>query len=179
MVEPKTSGDLLRLAYSSLEHRYGDTLAFLGEQDLASDQFGYLPNPRPQAFVSITLANCSEPKRFFLETFGHSASHTKLQAKIKQYFDYEASGAWDATGKDLPLVLMICESADLMSELVREVQAARSSAKASGQKPSLMFAATTRAELEQADTQPGIWRLTHEPAKKLELHRLPDRLSTT
>lgn len=178
MPEPTTSGDLLRLASSRLKDRYGNTLAFLGEQDLASDKFDYLPNPRPQAFVSITLANCSEPKRFFFETIGHEAAATELQATIIKYLEYEASGAWDTTGKDLPLVLIVCESASQVSELMRRVHVAQSPDQAPSQKPSIMFAVTTRAELEQANTKPSIWRLIDEPTKKLELHRLPDRPST-
>lgn len=169
MPQPTTSQDLLQLASSSLKQRYGNTLVFLGAQELASDKFDYLPTPRPQAFVSITLANCSEPKRFFLETIDQTASPKDLQAKITRYLEYEASGVWNATGNDLPLVLMVCESADLVSELMRKV---------GDQKPKIMFATTTRAELEQADTTPNIWQPIHAPTKKLELHRLPDRQST-
>jgi hypothetical protein len=172
MPEPKTSGELRRLVSSSLKHRYGNTLAFLDRQDLASDKFDYLPKPRPQAFVSLTLANCSEPKRFFLETISQPASSAKLQATIRHYLEYEASGAWDVTGKDLPLVLMICDSPHLMSELIQQVHAVQPS-----DQPAIMFAVTTRAELEQADAKPNIWRLTHKPNEKLELHRLPDRPS--
>jgi hypothetical protein len=73
--------------------------------------FDYFPNPRPDLYIRLA------DKQYWLELCTSGQPLAAHIAKIKRYIEYASSGEWEATGTDLPTVLLLCDSSALKNRL--------------------------------------------------------------
>ena len=96
------------------------TLKFFAKRELVP--YSYFPNQRPDGFLSIRInGKDEEPLRFFVDYIEDSMPRFILDKKVKDYVTFFEEGGWDSTGRDLPTMLLLCESPRLEMRVQRLV----------------------------------------------------------
>lgn len=139
-------------AYLSLRSTYGSKLSFFTKNDLNYKPYDYFPNPLPSAYLRLqTGTNEDDDKMFFLDVFLDNTPFFILIRRIKKYLQYAGSGDW--VNKDIPTVLMACETNStqkrLWKRLVRELNDSYEK---------VTFATTTISLLTNNPAKAKIWR---------------------
>lgn len=147
--------------YNWLKLQHGDRLKFFTKADLNQEQFGYFPQPLPDAYIRFRLGG--EERQFFLDFYYDSQPFFTAVRRLKKYMEYAEGGEWEATGTSLPKLLAVCESEVLQKRLQK--RSARSFTEYAGD--DLIFALTTKPELKSGETT--IWQLAISPDRKVTL----------
>jgi hypothetical protein len=137
-------------AFNQLKRIYGDAIRFYTKVDLNVETYDYFPKPLPDAFLS--LKEQDQTRRYFLEILDAATPLFVLRKRIKQYLDYYESGAWDDTGSEFPIVLLVCQS----NKQEKQLQSTISKALENETEP--VFATTTYAKLKELSKEVVIWQ---------------------
>jgi hypothetical protein len=103
-----------------LEQLYSESCHLLTKSRLT--KYDYLPEQLPDGFMYLKDTSKPKSKRtnYFLEYLEEDVPFWVYRNRVKQYVEYADSDDWqDATGVELPTILMICESTSLQRRMVR------------------------------------------------------------
>jgi len=101
-----------------LKARYGDRIRLFTKTELI--QFEYFPKPLPDVYMRLDAGDME--KQFFVDLLESSQPLFVHFRRVKQYIEYAEEGDWeDATGAELPAVLLVCDSSSLERKLARYV----------------------------------------------------------
>lgn len=142
--------------YNILHTQYGARLKFFTKSNLNYEQFDYFPHPLPDSYVRIGN------RQFFIDFLYEAQPAFTLARRIKQYIDYVESDEWEATGTDLPVVLFICESANLQKRLQKRLTRSVDG--------DVTFASTTKGSLTNGET--AIWQPATESGETVTLEAI-------
>ena len=93
--------------YCSMKGKYGERLRFFSRTELA--RFEYFPKQRPDGY--IRLASGKKERQYILEVLDSTQPFFVQINMIKKYIEYAEEGDWEeATGSELPIVLLVCGS---------------------------------------------------------------------
>jgi DNA-binding MarR family transcriptional regulator len=106
--------------FNSLSELYGDKLEFLTKSNLAAEEFDYLTDLKPDAFVQL---DAGEGEAFLLYLLDDNTPDFALIRRVSAVFEYEKSGKWQAkTGKELPRILLVCTSNKLRTTMAKRFE---------------------------------------------------------
>jgi hypothetical protein len=93
--------------YCSMKANYGDQLRFFSRSEIAG--FEYFPKKRPDGYIRLTSGTTE--RHYILEILDSSQPFFVQVNMIKKYIAYADEGDWeDATGSELPIVILVCGS---------------------------------------------------------------------
>jgi hypothetical protein len=108
-------------SYIELRRLYDQRMTVATQSQLNIDEFSYFPHPLPDAFMTLD-GSTNHESHYFIEYFDDSVSIGIHGRRISAYMAYFESGEWDKTGLDFPGVIIICESAGMLSKAKRRVR---------------------------------------------------------
>lgn len=100
---------------------YGDQLSFVTKPQLKINAFNYLPDPPPEAFMTLEGGTDRE-RHFFVEYFDDKLSIGLHGRKIARYMSYEQEGDWNSTELPFPAVLIVCQSQSMLKKAEKRVR---------------------------------------------------------
>lgn len=106
---------------NQLARLYDNQLSFVTKPLLKIDEFNYLPDPLPDAFVTLEGGTDRE-RHFFIEYFDDELSIGLHGRKIARYMSYEREGDWNITGLPFPTVLIVCQSRNMLRKAEKRVR---------------------------------------------------------
>jgi protein involved in plasmid replication-relaxation len=141
--------------YNQLKAQYSNKLKFFTKANL--NKFDYFPQSLPDAYIRLG------EKQFFLYLLHDNEPFFTAIRNVKRYMDYADHGDWDTTETDLPVVLIICESASLQKRLRKRIIKILDDA----WEEDLTFALTTKDAFLSTDAR--IWQLAADSDENLKL----------
>lgn len=151
----------LFLFYNRLKAQYGDSLKFFSKASLSYEDYDYFPQPLPDAYIRIEIDG--HRSQFFVERYYRDQPPFKTKSRAKRYIDYDDSGEWDATGSEMPSVLVICDSIPIRHRVMKQIPKIYDTL----DNPDLKFYLTDQVSFLSGGT--GLWQLASEPGKYLKL----------
>lgn len=146
------------IIHNQLKVTHGDALKFFTKSEIGT--YDYFPQPLPDAY--FRLKKPQQTNQFFINLCYGSQPFFTLAREAKKFIEYAELGDWDATGTDLPVMLIVCESYSLQKRLQKLTNSALDSSD-----DEVKFALTTQAALLSGKS--NIWQLTDDPEVMLAL----------
>jgi hypothetical protein len=137
-----------------LSELYGEKLQFFTRMQMIP--FDYLPVWRPDGFMSIGSGAKGKgaPKRFFLDVWDGTRPFFVSVRKARSYITYSEDGDWPADKTDIPIVLMLCNTARDERKLRRQITKALDESY-----EELVYATATIETLMGASSPKRIWQI--------------------
>lgn len=109
--------------YDKLQVSYGDSLSFWTKEQLNFDKYDYFPEPKPDAYLTITPEGPRPRDRyFFLNYLDDETPFFVHVRRLQKYVDYVEAGEWeDATSSKLRGALLVCESTSLLKRVRKKL----------------------------------------------------------
>jgi hypothetical protein len=150
--------------FNQLRCTYCDAINFYTKVDLNVEAYDYFPKPLPDAFLS--LKEQGQAQRYFLDIFDVSTPLFVLKKRIKQYLDYYESGAWDDTGSEFPVILLVCQSDKQEKQLQKVIS------KVLDDEDEPVVATTTYVRLKELAKEVAIWCNALDPDEPNDLRSI-------
>lgn len=93
------------------------TVKFFTKIDLQKDAYSYFPSPLPDAYIRI------DSSQYFLNYFDSSKPLFAIIRWLKLLVEYYENGAWDDTGAEFPVIVVVLEDGKYMKKLTRFLEA--------------------------------------------------------
>lgn len=151
----------LFVIHNRLKDEYGDSLKFFTKVDLNREDYGYFPQPLPDAYIRLS------DKQFFLDIFHDSEPSFVAKRRMKQYIKYDEDGNWEVTETGLPKVVAVCESQSLAKRVQKYMSKALDDAWPDSE---VVFAFTTKSAL-MSDGQ-AVWQRADNTAEVFALQNI-------
>lgn len=149
--------------HNQLKASYGDTLKLFTKSEIGT--YDYFPQPLPDAY--FRLKNSKQTEQFFISLCYSSQPFFTLAREVKKFIEYAELGDWDATGTNLPVMLLVCESYSLQKRLQKFITSALDSSDDEAK-----FALTTQAVLLSGKS--NIWQIADDPETVLPLDEIAE-----
>lgn len=109
--------------YDKLKASYDDSLGFWTKEQLNFDKYNYFPEPKPDAYLTITPEGPRPRDRyFFLNYLDDETPFFVHVRRLQKYIDYiEAEGWEEATTSKLRGILLVCESTSLLKRMRKKL----------------------------------------------------------
>lgn len=109
--------------YDKLRASYGESLGFWTKEQLNFDKYDYFPEPKPDAYLTITPEGPRPRDRcFFLNYLDDETPFFVHVRRLQKYVDYVEAGEWEeATDSKLRGVLIVCESTSLLKRVRKKL----------------------------------------------------------
>jgi len=109
--------------YDKLRASYGDSLDFWTKEQLNFGKYDYFPEPKPDAYLTITPEGPRPRDRcFFLNYLDDETPFFVHVRRLQKYVDYVEAGEWEeATSSKLRGVLLVCESTSLLKRVRKKL----------------------------------------------------------
>ena len=96
--------------------RLKPTTKYFTKIDLHKDDYSYFPNPLPDAYIRI------DNSQYFLNYIDSKKPFFAIARGLKLLEEYYDNGAWDDTGTEFPMVVIVLEDAQLLKKLNRFIE---------------------------------------------------------
>ncbi len=109
--------------YDKLRAIHGQNLKFWTKDQLNFDKYDYFPQPKPDAYLTITPEGIRPRSRdFFLNYLDDDTPFFVHVRRLQRFIEYVQADEWeDATGSKLRGVLLVCESASLLKRVRKKL----------------------------------------------------------
>lgn len=109
--------------YDKLRAVQGERLGFWTKGKLNFDKYDYFPEPKPDAYLTITPEGTRPRDRcFFLNYIDNETPFFVHVRRLQKYIDYVEADEWgDATNSKLRGVLLVCESTSLLKRIRKKL----------------------------------------------------------
>ena len=109
--------------YSKLRVAHGQNLKFWTKDQLNFGKYDYFPEPKPDAYLTITPEGIRPRARnFFLNRLDEDTPFFVHVRQLQKYIDYVQAEEWeDATSSKLRGVLLVCESTSLLKRIRKKL----------------------------------------------------------
>jgi len=110
-------------SYDKLQASYGDSLSLWTKEQLNFDKYDYFPEPKPDAYLTITPEGIRPRARyFFLNYLDDETPFFVHVRRLQKYVDYVEAEEWEeATSSKLRGVLLVCESTSLLKRIRKKL----------------------------------------------------------
>lgn len=105
--------------YNRLHSQYGEALEFFTRPLLNREEYEYLPQPLPVAYMRLKVGK--QEKQYFLEVLHDDQPWFVAVRTILRHIEYAESGDWEETESNLPSVLLLCESERLAKRVLKHI----------------------------------------------------------
>lgn len=154
--------------YDKLRASYGANLGFWTKEQLNFDKYDYLPEPKPDAYLTITPDGIRPRDRyFFLNYLDDETPFFVHVRRLQKYIDYVEAEEWgEATNSKLRGVLLVCESTSLLKRIRKKL------AQSADEDEAPRFCYTTLDALKKSTAEDDeVWQMVGKP---LEVFGLKD-----
>jgi hypothetical protein len=109
--------------YDKLRDSYSESLGFWTKEQLNFEKYDYFPEPKPDAYLTITPEGPRPRGRhFFLSYLDDETPFFVHVRRLQKYVDYVEAEAWEeATNSKLRGVLLVCESTSLLKRVRKKL----------------------------------------------------------
>jgi hypothetical protein len=109
--------------YDKLRAIHSEHLGFWTKSKLNFDEYDYFPEPKPDAYLTITPKGVRPRDRyFFLNYLDDGTPFFVHVRRLQKYIDYVEANEWkNATGAKLRGVLLVCESTALLKRIRKKL----------------------------------------------------------
>jgi DNA-binding HxlR family transcriptional regulator len=137
-----------------LQALYGDNIRLFTKSAMVA--YDYFPSWPPDLFLSLKARTSREaPRRYFLDVWDSTAPFFVSVRKARNYITYSEDGDWPSDEYALPTVLAICQDTKTQQKLARQIRRALEEKDMTDE---IVFAATTREQLNTAKKTMRLWR---------------------
>ena len=154
--------------YDKLRATHGSSLKFWTKDQLNFDKYDYFPQPKLDAYLTITPKGLRPRSRdFFLEYLDDDTPFFVHVRRLQKYIEYVQADEWeDATSSKLRGVLLVCESTGLLKRVRKKL------AQLVDEDETPRFCYTTLRALKDSTTEDDeVWQMVGKP---LEVFGLKD-----
>lgn len=154
--------------YDKLRATHGANLKLWTKDQLNFDKYDYIPQPKPDAYLTITPEGLRPRARdFFLNYLDDDTPFFVHVRRLQKYIEYVQAEEWeDATSSKLRGVLLVCESTSLLKRIRKKL------AQAVDEDETPRFCYTTLQALKGSTPEDDeVWQMVGKP---LEVFGLKD-----
>lgn len=154
--------------YDKLKAVHGTNLKLWTKDQLNFDKYAYFPQPKPDAYLTITPEGLRPRERcFFLNYLDDDTPFFVHVRRLQKYIDYVEADEWeDATNSKLRGVLLVCESTSLLKRIRKKL----AQAVEEDEKPRFCYT-TLQALKDSTKEDDEVWQMVGKP---LEVFGLKD-----
>jgi DNA-binding PadR family transcriptional regulator len=143
------------------------TLKVFTKRDMS--RYSYFPQPLPDAFLSLPTGKDSPPKRFLLDVIPNSLPSKPFFQRITNYAQFFEEGGWEATGSELPILLLVGENGATERRIQRATRAAIYKAEID---EDLSVFTSTLGAIQNMEGSGAVWTSLDDPDDLLALPEL-------
>lgn len=107
--------------YTNLLKRHYPALKVFTRRDMS--RYNYFPSQLPDAFLSLSVDDAKQPKRFFFDLIPDNLPRLALDKRIANYCEFFDEGGWEVTGSELPTLLLMSERGPAEKRIQRSIRA--------------------------------------------------------
>lgn len=155
--------------YDKLRALYGESLGFWTKEQLNFDEYDYFPEPKPDAYLTITPEGLRPRDRcFFLNYLDDETPFFVHVRRLQKYVDYVEAREWEeATNLKLRSVLLVCESTSLLKRVRKKL------AQIADEDEVPKFCYTTLEGLKQSTAEDDeVWQMVGRPLEVFGLREM-------
>lgn len=152
--------------YDRLRAAHGQSLKLWTKDQLNFDKYDYFPQPKPDAYLTITPEGLRPRERcFFLSYLDDDTPFFVHVRRLQKLIDYVEAGEWeDATNSKLRGVLLVCESTSLMKRVRKKL------AQLANEDETPRFCYTTLQALKNSTPEDDeVWQVIGKPLEVFEM----------